>query len=160
MLARGRLIRAEDAAAARTVPNRADDLAEATALLMTATARAAHDDEQAVDRVVALSRLLAERLVGRALELAPETIVALAERVLAEARNARRVHVFVSPARVPALEGATAAFDPEGRVHTVTGDPTLGDGDIRLETELGTVEARLGGELDRLALRLRDALRS
>jgi flagellar biosynthesis/type III secretory pathway protein FliH len=160
MLARGRLIRAAEAGKARKVPNRADDLAEATALLMTANARAANDDERALDRVVALSRLLAERLIGRALALAPETVVALAEGVLAEARNARRVHVFVSPTHVPALESATAAFDAEGRVHTVTGDPALGDGDIRLETELGTVEARIDGELDRLALHLRDALRS
>jgi flagellar biosynthesis/type III secretory pathway protein FliH len=160
MLARGRLVRAADAGTARKVPNRADDLAEAVALLMTANARAAADDERALDRVVTLSRLLAERLIGRALELAPETIVALAERVLAEARNARRVHVFVDPAHVPALESATTAFDPEGRVHAVTGDPSLGAGDIRLETELGTVEARIDGELDRLALRLRDALRS
>lgn len=160
MLARGRLIRAADAASARKVPKRADDLAEAMALMMTTNARAGDDDERALDRVVALSRLLAERLIGRALELAPETIALLAQRVLVEARNARRIHVFVSPTNVAALESATAAFDPERRVHTITGDPSLGAGDVRLETELGTVEARIDRELDRLALRLRDALRS
>jgi flagellar biosynthesis/type III secretory pathway protein FliH len=159
-LARGRLVRATDAALARKVTRHADGLADATALLMTANARAADADERALDNVVALSRLLAERLIGRALELTPETIVALAHGVLGEARSARRVHIFVSPAQVPTLEGATAAFDPEGRVHTITGDASLGAGDIRLETELGTVEARVDNELDRLALRLRDALRS
>jgi flagellar biosynthesis/type III secretory pathway protein FliH len=127
---------------------------------MAASARAADSDAQALDRIVALSRLLAERLIGRALDLAPETVAALAERVLSEARNARRVHLFVSPAEVPILKGATAAFDPEGRVHAITGDPSLTAGDIRIETELGTVEARVGDELDRLALRLREALRS
>ena len=159
-LARGRVVRATDAALARKVPRHADGLAEATALLMTANARAADADERALDSVVALARLLAERLIGRALELTPETIVALAHGVLGEARSARRVHIFVSPAQVPTLESATAAFDPEGRVHSITGDDSLGAGDIRLETELGTVEARVDDELDRLALRLRDALRS
>jgi flagellar biosynthesis/type III secretory pathway protein FliH len=159
-LARGRLIKAGDAGRARKVPDRADDVAKATALLLTASARAGDEDERARDRIVALSRLLAERLIGRAIELSPETVVALAARVLGEARNARRVHVFVSPTQVTTLESATAAFDPEGRVHTITGDPSLGAGDIRLETELGAVEACVGNQLDRLALRLRDALRS
>jgi len=127
---------------------------------MAGAARAAEADERAQDRIVALSRVLAERLIGRTLELAPETVVTLAERVLIEARNARRIQMFVNPLQVPTLTAATAAFDPEGRVHTVTGDPSLGAGDIRLETELGTVEARVGDELDRLALRLREVMRS
>lgn len=159
-LARGRLIRAEDATRARGVPSRADDVAEALALMMKAQVRVADSDELAVDRIVSLARVLAERLLGTALDLEPDTVLALAHGVLAEARNAERILLYTHPSQVALLESATAAFDPEGRVHRISPDPALGKGDVRLETELGTVDARLDAELDRLAHRLRDALRS
>jgi flagellar biosynthesis/type III secretory pathway protein FliH len=128
--------------------------------MMKTRVRAANADEQALDRIVSLSRVLAERLLGTALDLEPETIVKLAHGVLAEARSAERILLYAHPAQVAVLESATAVFDPEGRVHRISGDPTLSVGDVRLETELGTVEARLDAELDRLAHHLRDALRS
>jgi flagellar biosynthesis/type III secretory pathway protein FliH len=159
-LARGRLIRASVAARARNVPRQADDVAEALAFMMKARMRHADADEAAIDRLVSLSRILAERLLGTALDLQPETIVALAHGVLSEARSAERIHLYVNPSQLAVLESATSVFDPEGRVHRISGDPALGAGDVRLETELGTVEARLGAELDRLAQRLRGALRS
>jgi flagellar biosynthesis/type III secretory pathway protein FliH len=159
-LARGRLVRANDVARTRGVPKRADDIAEALALMMKTRAQTADAEEAAIDRIVSLSRVLAERLLGTALGLEPETIVRLAHGVLAEARSAARILLYAHPAQVAVLESATAAFDPEGRVHRICADSALGMGDVRLETELGTVEARLDAELDRLARRLRDVLRS
>jgi flagellar biosynthesis/type III secretory pathway protein FliH len=127
---------------------------------MKAAADDVDADERALDRIVDLSRLLAERLLGKSLELEPAHIAALARGVLSEARSARRLRIFVHPSHVALLETATEEFDPEGRVHCVSGDPELRPGDIRLETELGTVDARLETELDSLARHLRDVLRS
>jgi flagellar biosynthesis/type III secretory pathway protein FliH len=160
ILPRGRLVRAADLGRTTQAARRADELADAAALMIRASSRAAEADERNLDRLIDLSRLLAERLLGSALALRPEAIVSLARSVLEEARSARRVHVFVNPAHVSDIEGATLAFDPERRIHAVSADTALGPGDVRLETELGTVEARIDPELERLAHRLRDALRS
>jgi len=162
-IARGRLVRRD--AAARGAPNEpatalTDALVRVAALAMRANAEQAQTDQAALDRIVDLARLLAERLLRKSVELAPETIRSLAEGVLVEARSARRVMLVVHPSHVPLVERATSAFDPDGRVHGVTADPSLGPCDVRLETELGNVDARIEVELAELARRLRDALRS
>jgi flagellar biosynthesis/type III secretory pathway protein FliH len=87
-------------------------------------------------------------------------VTQLARTTLAEARGARRVVLRAHPDDASLLAAATARFDPDGRVHSVVPDPALGRGDFVLETEVGTVDARLGAGLDRLAARLKEALRS
>lgn len=159
-LARGTLLRAAEAGSPRLVRGDADRVAELLALSMKeALARSEHDDG-AIDRLVDLARLLAERLLRQSLELDPDVVVALARGVLAEARSARRVRLFANPGAVGTLENAIKDYDPDGRVHQVSADAALGPGDLRLETELGTVDATLHTGLDLLARRLRDALRS
>lgn len=162
-VARGRLIRGGSVASSPPIGAGArvsDAVSQAAALAVRASALAGDRDEAALDRVVDLARLLAERLLRKSIELSPETIASLAAAVLAEARSARRVAVFVHPSHVPLLEHATQAFDPEGRVHRIAGDASLGSCDVRLETELGNVDARIDVGLTELARRLRDALRS
>jgi type III secretion protein L len=154
----GRLVKRSEASARDD--EAASNVARAAARAMKEAAHQSAADEQAMDRVVDLSRLLAERLLGKALELEPDTIVALARRVLAEARSARSIRVLVQSSNVARLRRATEEFDPDGRVHAVVGDDALAPGDIRLETELGSVDARLETGLDGLADHLRDALRS
>jgi flagellar biosynthesis/type III secretory pathway protein FliH len=104
--------------------------------------------------------LLAERLLGQALSLSPDLVQGLARQALAEVRAARRVRLVANPEDVPGLAASISNFDPEGRVHDVVADADLARGDLRLETELGTVNAHVGEELPRLAARLREALRS
>ena len=161
MLARGRLIHAApDPAPSRSSKEPASVFAESAAFAIKARAHDAEADEAALDRVVELARLLAERLLEKSLELSPSDITGIARAVLEEARSARRIELFVHPSHVSVLEGATDAFDPERRAHTVVGDSSLEPGDVKLVTELGVVEARIGSELTLLANRLRDALRS
>ena len=115
-------------------------------------------DERARDRIVELAGLLAERLLGRELALDPSVVSELASVVLAEARGAARVEVYAHPDDVAGLREAMSSLDPDGRVHALLPDPSLGRGDLRLHTDVGTVDARLGPELRHLAQRLRGAL--
>jgi flagellar biosynthesis/type III secretory pathway protein FliH len=150
--------RAGELCAGAVDAGRAEGLAEVAALSMALREREARAAELALDRVVELSRLLAERLLGHALRADPAEIAALAAQALAEAGGARRVEIHANPEDLPLLKSATAAFDPAGRVHAVIADESLARGDLRLNTELGMIDARLGPELARLAERLREAL--
>jgi flagellar assembly protein FliH/type III secretion protein L len=115
-------------------------------------------DERSLDRVAELARLLAERLLGEALALDPTRVVALAEQALREARGARRVCIVAHPADVPLLEQALAN-GRVGHVAGITPDSTRARGSLRFETEIGTLDADVAPQLDRLAERLREALR-
>jgi flagellar biosynthesis/type III secretory pathway protein FliH len=137
---------------------RAAGLAEVAGLAITLREREARAAELALDRVVELARLLAERLLGHVLRVNPAEIASLASQTLAEAGGARRVEIRANPEDVPLLQSATSAFDPDRRVHAVIPDESLARGDLRLNTELGMIDASLGPELGRLAERLREAL--
>jgi len=139
---------------------RADGLAEAARVLSALRAQEAEQDARALDRTITLARLLAERLVGKALELAPGLVASLAKQVVTEARGARSIALFTHPEDVPLLARLMAQLDPDGRVHSVSPDPALGRGDLRLETDVGVLEARLAPSLERLAARLAGALRT
>jgi len=137
---------------------RARGLAEVSAWSLRLKAREDELDRRALDRSVELARLLAERLLGAALELSPELVVSLAREAFAEVRAARRVRLFANPEDVALLERAVAAFDPEAQLSEIAADPELARGDLRLETDVGVLDAKLGAELDRLAARLREAI--
>lgn len=137
---------------------RATALAELAARNLTLAAREAALDERALDRSIELARVLAERLLGEALRLEPERVVALARNALAEARGARRVELAAHPDDVPLLEAALADARLTG-VTRVLADPTRLRGSIRLDTDAGTLDAELAPQLDRLAARLRDTLK-
>ncbi|HVU03891.1 MAG TPA: FliH/SctL family protein [Polyangiaceae bacterium] len=150
-----------DASEIRTVAKsdgRAEGFAETTALAVELRARAAEREERALGDAVELARLLAERLVGHVLSEDPGTVAHLAKTALAEARGARRVVLVANPEDANVLRPVLGAIDAEGRLAEVRGDPLLRRGDLRLETDVGIVEARVGAALDRLAQRLGEAL--
>ncbi|MDP9036165.1 MAG: flagellar assembly protein FliH, partial [Myxococcota bacterium] len=111
-----------------------------------------------VHRVVALAVVLAERLLGAALELDPARIAELARTVVAEARGARRVVFDAHPLDADALRKHLheAALDLESL--EVREDASLARGGLRLHTDVGTIDAKLTPRLERLAAALRDAL--
>lgn len=115
-------------------------------------------DERALVRSIELSRLLAERLLGEALRLDPSHVAALAENAVAEARGARRITVVAHPDDAAELERALAAGRLE-RVTRVVTSPERRRGSLRLDTELGVLDADLAPQLDRLVEALRASLR-
>jgi flagellar biosynthesis/type III secretory pathway protein FliH len=114
-------------------------------------------DEHSTDRLVDLARLLAERLLGEALRLDPSRIAALARQALTEAQGARRIEIAAHPedAALLAKELEVAGFEQAARILP---DPTRSRGSLRIETELGSLDAELAPQLERLAKKLRSAM--
>jgi flagellar biosynthesis/type III secretory pathway protein FliH len=149
---------------------RAEGLLQMASMLVARRANEADTDAQSLDRIISLARLLAERLLGHTLAIAPDEIIALCQQALTEARGARRVRFRTHPDDAPHLRAALEeppVGGPSGPrlSHAledvdVAEDDSVGRGDLRLETDLGLVDARLEPALERLAARLREALRS
>jgi flagellar biosynthesis/type III secretory pathway protein FliH len=147
---------ADDIALRAEEAGRAEAVAALAAWSARLAAREMDQDAQSADRIVALARLLAERLIGRALELDPSVVSGLAHQVLSEARAARQVRIRVRPEHAEILRDALAGL--EARIDLET-DESLEPGSLHLLTDAGELDARLGARLDRLAARLRDSLR-
>ena len=143
-------------------------LAEAEARAEAAAKLAAHTlslatyeakaDERALDRSVALARLLAERLLGTSLAIAPEQVVTLARQALAEARGARRLSIVAHPDDAKLLNDSIASLGVAVETVRILPDGARARGSLRIETDIGVLDADLAPQLDRLALRLRETL--
>lgn len=163
--------RAQAAALVAAAERRAADLrlvaeaearAEASAKLAAhALALASHEakaDERALERTVSLARLLAERLLGASLALAPEQVVSLARQALAEARGARRLNIVAHPEDAKLLLQELPSLGVAVETVRVSPDSARARGSLRIETDIGVLDADLAPQLDRLALRLRETL--
>lgn len=136
-----------------------EGLSEAAAQV---AAQIAQEQRQLVSnetRIVALARLLAERLLGHLLEVDPTTVRDMALTLLREVRGARRVTIAVNPEDVAML---TRALTPAVDVLEVSveGRAELARGDFQLSTDVGSLEGSLGSRLDLLAKRLGESLGS
>jgi len=120
--------------------------------------RAARDLEHAIQ----LARLLAERLIGYAVEANENVVAALAKEALTEARGARSVILEAHPRDAASLR-ATLAESGLGALQGVAIEikesDTLARGSLCVHTDLGTLDARLHPRLEWLAAALRDALK-
>ena len=121
-------------------------------------AREEHSAEAQLDRSVELARVLAERLLGEALHVDAQTVAKLARQALAEAQGARTVRIEAHPDDVATLKQHATMLNIS-QVASITSDATLERGSLRLHTDLGTIDAQLRPQLERLAAALRDALR-
>jgi flagellar assembly protein FliH len=135
--------------------------AEAAARIATqALALSLQEDralERNLDRVVDVARVLAERLLGEVLALEPRRIVALARRALDEARGARRVTIIAHPDDAALIEEALLSAHAGGAAR-VLADPERPRGSLRLDTDIGVLDADLAPQLDRLLPKLRESL--
>ncbi len=110
------------------------------------------------EQVVALAIALAERLLGAALELTPAHVAELARTVITEARGARRAVMDAHPSDAAALREHLTIAGLDVQSVEVREDAALQRGDLRLHTDVGTIDARLAPRFERLASALRDAL--
>lgn len=137
---------------------RAEASAKLAAHALALSAHEAKADERALERTVALARLLAERLLGASLAIAPEQVVALARQALSEARGARRLGIVAHPEDAQLLSHALPSLGVALETVRIAADPTRARGSLRIETDIGVLDADLAPQLDRLALRLRETL--
>jgi flagellar biosynthesis/type III secretory pathway protein FliH len=153
--------RAESEAAELRLKAEVEARAEATARLaahaLALSLREAQALERNLERVIELSRVLAERLLGEALELEPRRIVAIARRALEETRGARRVTIVAHPDDAALIDEALLSLNAGGAA-TVLADPERPRRSLRLDTDIGVLDADLAPQLDRLLPKLRESL--
>jgi len=137
---------------------RAEASAKLAAHALALATYEAKADERALERTVALARLLAERLLGASLAAAPEQVVALARQALGEARGARRLNIVAHPEDAELLTRSLPSLGVAIETVRVTPDGSRERGSLRIETDIGVLDADLAPQLDRLALRLRETL--
>ncbi len=137
---------------------RAEASAKLAAHALSLATYEAKADERALDRSVALARLLAERLLGASLAVAPEQVVTLARQALSEARGARRLSIVAHPEDAKLLNGSLASLGVAVETVRILPDSARARGSLRIETDIGVLDADLSAQLDRLALRLRETL--
>ncbi|HVY24907.1 MAG TPA: FliH/SctL family protein [Polyangiaceae bacterium] len=137
---------------------RAEASAKLAAHALSLATHEAKADERALDRTVALARLLAERLLGASLALSPEQVAQLARQALSEARGARRLSIVAHPQDAKLLNDSLPALGVAVETLKVVADATRALGSLRIETDIGVLDADLAPQLDRLALRLRETL--
>jgi flagellar assembly protein FliH/type III secretion protein L len=118
--------------------------AQALAMREADEKRAARD----LARTIEVATILAERLIGEALNVDPKRIAELATSALEQTRGAKRVRIDAHPADVEPLR---AVLGELGQIADAQPDDTLGRGSLVVHTELGRVDARLRPQLDRLA---------
>jgi flagellar biosynthesis/type III secretory pathway protein FliH len=114
--------------------------------------------EREGERIIAVAVVLAERLLGAALDLDPARIAHLARTAIAEARGARRITIEAHPLDADSLRRHLQAAQLDAQSVEVRDNLALARGDLRLQTDVGTIDAKLAPRLDRLAAALRDAL--
>jgi flagellar assembly protein FliH len=139
---------------------RADALCLVVGEALELRKRQAELTRNVLDRSVDFATLLAERLLGEELALAPERIRALARQALTEAAGARHAIIVAHPRDAAELRAGLGSLGTLLDSIGIEDDDKLTRGHIRVETELGVIEADLRGQLERLATQLRKLLTS
>ena len=151
-------LQAGDVRVRAAAEGRADGVATVAALALTLSAREARSDALALERTIELARLLAERLLGEELRLDPARVTALARQALSEARGARRARILAHPEDAALLEQSRGELGLDPAALSVAADPSRARGSLRLETDIGVLDADLAPQLDRLTEKLKRTL--
>jgi flagellar biosynthesis/type III secretory pathway protein FliH len=103
--------------------------------------------------VAGLALAIARKVLGRELACGGDAIVSLAAAALAEARERREVVLRVSPADAATIRAAagTLAGALSRAPLQLREDPSLGRGDAIVDTEAGSVDARIATQLAAIA---------
>jgi flagellar biosynthesis/type III secretory pathway protein FliH len=137
---------------------RAEASAKVAAHALALATHEAKADERSLERTVSLARLLAERLLGASLAVAPEQVLTLAQQALSEARGARRLAIVAHPQDAQLLSQSLPSLGVALETVRIVSDDARARGSLRIETDIGVLDADLAPQLDRLALRLRETL--
>ena len=158
------LARAHAAANDHSVQQQARARADALCLVvgeaLELRKRQAELSRNVLDRSIGFATLLAERLLGEELQQKPERIRALARQALKEAAGARQAIVVAHPRDATELRSGLAGLGALLDSISIEADDKLSRGHIRVETELGVIEADIKGQLERLAVQLKKLLQS
>lgn len=109
-----------------------------------------------------LSVKLAEKIIGREINGNKKTVVDIVSTALRNVRQQHQLIIRVNPADLPQLEEAKSSFTHTGRAEFLYFEPDqkVSPGGCIIESEVGTVDARLETQLiilERALLRQADA---
>lgn len=92
---------------------------------------------------------LAEKIVGREIKKDAKTVVDIVSAALQNARQQEKLTVRVNPADLQLIEKERAGLAPSGRIQFVdfVADPRVATGGCLIESEVGTIDARLETQL-------------
>ena len=133
-------------------------MAAVTELLVGARAAASRARATAAPELRVLAVRIAEKILGRSLQLSPDEVVDIASQALAAAGTARQVVVRCHPDDLAALErGRPRLLERAARAQALSlrADPHVARGGCIVETELATIDARLSTQLDAIERALR-----
>jgi type III secretion system HrpE/YscL family protein len=139
---------------------REEGLAEMTELLVRARAVLAAARADAAADLRTLAVRIAEKVLGRALQAAPELAGDLCAAALEAARHQREITLRVHPDDLAAVEAARPRLRHlllRAPDLALRADPTVGRGGCVVETEVGAIDARLETQLDAIERALADA---
>jgi flagellar biosynthesis/type III secretory pathway protein FliH len=137
---------------------RADALCLVVGEALELRKRQAELSKSVLDRSVGFATVLAERLLGEELQLNAERVRALARQALKEAAGARHAVIIAHPRDAAELRADLTSLGDVLDSIDIEEDAGLGRGQLRVETELGVIEADLKGQLQRLAAQLKKLL--
>jgi len=121
-------------------------------------ARQAKADQEALQRNVELARILAERILREQLRLHPDTIQAIAVSALKTLGRARQIRVLASPKSADQLRTCLSELQSRYNVLEIREEPNRPDSDLKFECDMGSLDASIGQQLDRLAIALHEIL--
>lgn len=92
---------------------------------------------------------LAEKIVGREIKKDSKTVIDIVSAALQNARQQEKITVRVNPADLPTVEAQMERFSNAARVRFLdfTADPRVSVGGCLIESEVGTIDARLETQL-------------
>jgi flagellar biosynthesis/type III secretory pathway protein FliH len=135
---------------------RADAVAELAARQMAFHERQLRGSQAQVQHSIALAKILAERLIGEALQLDDELVGRLAQQSLQQLRDRNALVVRAHPDDHPQISKQVALLGLKSV--SLVADATLQRGELCLDSDLGQLELRVGPGLDRLIDRVRSLL--
>jgi len=92
---------------------------------------------------------LAEKIIGREIKTERQTIVDIVAAALQNARAQEKLTVRVNPSDLSLIEEEREKFLPSGRAHFIdfVADPRVSSGGCLIESEVGTIDARMETQL-------------
>jgi flagellar biosynthesis/type III secretory pathway protein FliH len=116
--------------------------------------------DQTQDDIMTLAQVMAERVIGEELLLKPERLMYLAQKSIREARGSSRMVLYAHPDDAAYLTRALDILTTDGSAEIrIQAEPEFAPGDIRIETDVGTLDARIGTQIANLAAKIRESLR-
>jgi flagellar biosynthesis/type III secretory pathway protein FliH len=103
-------------------------------------------ENEVANQIRQLSLAIAKKIIGKELEFNPDSIVDMAKKHLQSIRQRREVYLRVSPADLEHLrEAKRELIDQLGRAKEIEirSDEALTAGSMIIETEAGTIDARI-----------------